>query len=169
MRNTGLCSELYRSLNIHPLTQTDIIISFLTIMEGTGGNQVQQVAALMGMIPQELGGPALQNEVAEILERQASTPMYVGLSPDLWVMKRLGEQCTFEDCRFVKGEGNIAYRRHYHARCGHTHKHGVQAGMIFCTTQVDKAMKHQTLHPEVHGADTRVSRHMRRMSTTNQL
>lgn len=71
-----------------------------------------------------------------------------GLSPKLWVMRVRSEPCNFKNCRFNTLPGKKSQRTHYHPLCQHEHKTGKNAGLKFACSQLDKARKHQKLHPE---------------------
>lgn len=71
-----------------------------------------------------------------------------GLNPNFWVMRNRLEVCNFVGCRFATGLNKQSVRRHFHPKCNHLHKTGKNMNQLFVTSQLDKAKKHQRLHPE---------------------
>ncbi|CAN0427306.1 unnamed protein product, partial [Phaeothamnion confervicola] len=54
--------------------------------------------------------------------------------------------CTEYHCVYRIGEERISTRKHYHARCLHTHTEGQKKGMRIHHHQLEKVKKHQRSH-----------------------
>lgn len=115
-------------------------------IQSTNTLHVEKTVATKGKVPRKCNITSRNKRNVAAPATLCSLPN--SLRPSFWIMRMRGELCTSEDCSFTNFQG-ISRRKHFHPRCDHRHKTGVNAGKLFTTSHVDKAIKHQKLHPEL--------------------